>query len=187
MARLIYSMIGSLDGYIADQSGNFDWAEPNDEVLDYINAQERPVGTYLYGRRIYDLMTIWETDPSAVVDTPASAEYAEIWQSADKVVYSTTLDSVTTTKTRLERTFDPVAVGELKRMASADISIGGPTLAVHAFRAGLIDEVYLLILPVIIGGGLSMFPKDVRLDLQLKDSHRFANGTVALQYDVGAG
>ncbi|GAB3533740.1 dihydrofolate reductase family protein [Arthrobacter tecti] len=185
MAKLIYSMIGSLDGYIADANGNFDWAEPDEEILAYINAQERPIGTYLYGRRIYELMTVWETDPDSVADSPAAKEYAEIWQAASKIVYSTSLQDITTTKTRLERSFEPAAVEELKRTASADIGIGGPTLGVQAFRAGLIDEVYLLLLPVIIGGGLSLFPGDVRLDLQLKDTRRFANGTLALQYDVG--
>nr|WP_245192602.1 dihydrofolate reductase family protein [Arthrobacter pigmenti] len=182
---MIYSMIGSLDGYIADANGNFDWAEPDEEILAYINAQERPIGTYLYGRRIYELMTVWETAPVSVADSPAAMEYAEIWQAASKIVYSTSLQDITTTKTRLERSFEPAAVEKLKRTASADIGIGGPTLGVHAFRAGLIDEVYLLLLPVIIGGGLSLFPRDVRLDLQLKDTQRFANGTLALQYDVG--
>lgn len=187
MARLIYSMIGSLDGYISDSSGNFDWAEPDEEILEYINDQERPIGTYLYGRRIYELMTVWETDPASVADSPQSSAYADIWQGADKIVYSSSLGSTTTKRTRLERSFNPAAVSDLKRTATADISIGGPTLAASAFRANLVDEFCLLLIPVMIGGGLSLFPSNVTLDLQLKSTRRFGNGTVALQYDVGRG
>ncbi len=185
MARLIYSMIGSLDGYVADSSGNFDWAEPDEEVLEYLNEQERSVGTYLYGRRIYELMTVWESDPGSVADTPQSVEFANIWQAADKIVYSTSLESASTSRTRIERTFDPAAVEDLKQSSSSDIGIAGPTLAASAFRAGLVDEFYLLLNPVIIGGGLSIFPPDLTLELRLKSSRRFGNGTVALQYDVG--
>lgn len=184
MARLIYSMIASLDGYVADSSGEFNWAAPDEEVLEYLNDQERDVGTYLYGRRIYELMTVWESDPEAVADTPQSLEFAKIWQAAEKVVYSTTLESASTSKTRIEHSFDPTAVERLKQSASSDIGIAGPTLAACAFRAGLVDEFYLLLNPVIIGGGLSLFPPDLRLDLQLKATRRFGDGTVGLQYDV---
>lgn len=186
MARLIYSMIGSLDGFVADSSGNFDWAEPDEEVLEYLNNQERSIGTYLYGRRIYELMTVWESDPGAVADSPQSLEFADIWQAAEKIVYSTSLESASTSKTRIERTFDPATVEELKQSSSTDIGIAGPTLAASAFRAGLVDEFYLLLNPVIIGGGLSLFPPDLPLDLRLKATRRFGNGTVALQYDVGS-
>lgn len=184
MARLIYSMIGSLDGYVADPSGNFDWAEPDEDVLAYINEQERTVGTYLYGRRIYELMTAWETDPAAAALSPRSAEFAKIWQAAEKVVFSTRLETVRTAKTTLQRTLDPRWVEELKRTATADINVAGPTLASHAFNNGLIDSAYFLLVPTIIGGGPSLFPRDLRVNLKLVDSQSFSNGTVALQYDV---
>lgn len=183
MARLIYSMIGSLDGYVADTSGNFDWAVPDEQVLAFINEQERDVGTYLYGRRIYELMEAWENDPTAA-DSPQSGEFAEIWKAADKVVFSTRLEDVKTTRTILQRTFDPAFVENLKRTATADINIAGPLLASHAFHAGLIDCVHLLLVPRIIGGGKSFFPSDVRLNLRLEGSRRFENGMLALQYDV---
>lgn len=184
MARLIYSVIASLDGYIADRSGGFDWAVPDEEVLAFINERERSVGAYLLGRRMYELMTAWETDPAAAAQSPESAEFARTWQAAQKVVYSTTLDAVSTTRTRLERRFDPAAVDRLKRAAPADLNVSGPSLAAHAFRAGLVDEVQLTIAPVIIGGGKSCYPDDVRLDLGLTGMRRFGNGMSWLRYDV---
>lgn len=184
MARLIYAVIASLDGYIADLSGNFDWAMPNEEVLAFLNEQERSVGTYLLGRRMYDLMTVWETDPAAAAQSPESAEFARIWQAAEKVVYSTTLDSVSTTKTRLERRFDPSAVERMKHMASADLNVSGPDLALHAFRTGLVDEVQLTIVPVMIGGGKRCYPDNVRMNLSLGGMRQFGNGMAWLRYDV---
>lgn len=184
MARLIYSVIGSLDGYIADRSGSFDWAVPDEEVLSFLNDQEKSVGTYLYGRRMYDLMTCWETDPAAAAQSPNSAVFAEIWQAAEKIVYSTSLASVSTQKTRLERTFDPDAVEQVKHTATADLNVSGPELASHAFRANLVDEVQLILVPVIIGGGKSCYPTDVMMNLNLSDMRRFSNGMVWLQYDV---
>lgn len=184
MARLIYSVICSLDGYVADRAGNFDWAVPSDEVLDFLNAQERAVGTYLYGRRTYELMTAWETDPAAAAQSPESAEFAEVWQAADKVVYSTTLPRVPTSRTKLERDFDPEAVRQWKAACSSDLNIAGPELAGHAFRANLIDELQLMAAPVLIGGGKSCLPAVLGAELQLSDERRFDNGMVQLRYDV---
>lgn len=185
MARLIYSMIGSLDGYVADPSGNFDWAEPDEEVLGFLNDQERGVGTYLYGRRIYELMKVWETDAELAAGSPGSNEFAKIWKAASKVVFSTRLESVSTARTELRHTFDPRFIRELKASAETDIGIAGPTLAGHAFRADLVDQFYLLVVPTIVGGGRSLFPRDLRVDLTLRGSRSFAGGMVALQYDVG--
>lgn len=186
MVRLIYSVICSLDGYIADESGNFDWAVPDEEVLDFLNHQEQAVGTYLYGRRMYELMIGWETDPAAAAQSPKSAEFAEIWQAADKIVYSTTLPQVSTSRTKLERDFDPEAVRRLKAACGADLNVSGPTLAGHAFRADLIDEVQLMVAPVIVGGGKSCLPAHLKVDLELADERRFGNGMVHLRYDVPA-
>ena len=184
MAKLIYSAISSLDGYIADEDGNFDWAVPDEEVLAFINDLERPVGTYLYGRRMYDTMAGWETDPSAADQSPRSHDFAEIWQAADKVVYSKTLETVSTTRTRLEWEFDPEAVRQMKASAGRDISISvsGPDLAAQAFRAALVDECYLIVTSIVVGGGKRSLPNDVRLKLELLDERRFDNGMVYLYY-----
>ena len=184
MGRLIYSVIGSLDGCHCDSLGNFDWAAPDEEVLAFVNEQERHIGTYLYGRRSYEMMTVWETDPAAAAQTPQSAAFAEIWQSATKVVYSTTLETVSTQRTTLERRFDATAVSRLKAESAADLTIFGPDLAAHAFRAGLVDEVRVIIAPVIIGSGQSYYPPDVRFDLELVDQQRFTSGMVSLCYRV---
>ena len=184
MGRLIYSVIGSLDGYHADSSGNFDWAAPDEEVLAYVNEQERSVGTYLYGRRSYEMMTVWETDPAAAAQTPESATFAEIWQAATKIVYSSTLQTVSTQRTTLERTFEPSAVARLKAESAADVTVFGPDLALHAFQAGLVDEVRVIVAPVIIGSGQSYYPPDVRLNLELVDQQRFSGGMVSLCYWV---
>lgn len=185
MAKLIYSAITSLDGYIADKDGNFDWAEPDEQVHSFINELERPVGTYLFGRRMYDIMLVWETLQTH--DLPAYiAEFASIWRAADKVVYSNTLQSVSTSKTRIERTFEPEAVRRMKASLTQDLSIAGPTLAAHAFRAGLVDVCHLFIAPVIVGDGTSAFPSGVRLQLTLQDERRFANGMVYLHYQSAA-
>ena len=181
MADLIYSVQASLDGYIADRDGNFDWAEPDDAVHTFVNDLERPVGTYLYGRRMYEVMVAWETMDLAD-QAPYVQDYQRIWRAADKVVFSTTLTAVGSERTRLEPVFDPSVIREMKASAGADIGIGGPGLAAHAIRAGLVDEFRILVVPVIVGGGNPWLPDDVRLDLELLDERRFRNGTVYLGY-----
>lgn len=184
MARLIYSALASLDGYIEDKNGNFDWAAPDEEVHKFINDLERSAGTHLYGRRMYETLMVWETDPSFTVDSPLLIDFAEIWQAADKIVYSKTLGAVPTRKTQLERNFDPTAIRQLKETAKQDILIGGPELASHAFRAGLIDEYHLFIAPIIIGGGKPALPDNIQLELELLEERRFASGVVFLRYQV---
>ena len=178
-AKLIYSAISSLDGYIEDADGKFDWAAPDEEVHAFINDLERPVGTHLYGRRMYETMRFWETadDPA-----PVMSDYAEIWQAADKVVYSRTLEEVSTERTRLERDFDPEAVRRLKESADGGISVGGPGLAAEALRAGLVDEVQLFLNPIVVGGGKRALPDDVRVKLELADQRGFDNGVVYVRY-----
>jgi len=181
MANLIYSSIASLDGYVADEQGNFDWAAPDEEVHAFVNELERPVGTYLYGRRMYDVLVAWETMPTE--DQPAVIrDYAEIWRAADKIVYSTTLATAASAKTQIERSFDPDAVRQLKTKAERDLSVGGPGLAAQALQAGLVDECHLFVAPVIVGGGTRFLPEGLRLDLELAEERRFGNGTVYLQY-----
>jgi dihydrofolate reductase len=180
MARLIYSALTSVDGYVADESGNFDWAAPDDEVHAFVNDLERPVGTYLYGRRMYETMVYWETAPDD--EPPVVQDYKELWQAADKIVYSTTLESVSSTRTRLVRDFDPQAIRELKASADRDLTVGGPSLAAHAIRAGLVDEYHLFVNPVVVGGGRRALPDNVRVNLELLDERRFAGGVVHLQY-----
>jgi dihydrofolate reductase len=181
MARLIYSAIASLDGYVADESGNFDWAAPDEDVHRFVNELERPVGTYLYGRRMYETMVFWEiADLSGM--PPSVQEFAEIWRAAEKVVYSETLERVSTARTRIERAFDADAVRRLKAEAVADITVGGPGLAAHAIEAGLVDEYQLFVAPVVVGGGTRWLPDRVRLDLELLDERRFPSGVVFLRY-----
>jgi dihydrofolate reductase len=182
MAKLIYSAITSLDGYNADEDGNFDWAAPGEEVHSFVNGLERPVGTYLYGRRMYEMMTGWETDPAAAAQSPAAREFAEIWQAADKVVYSRTLAAASTTRTRIERDFDPEAVRQLKAAAERDLTVGGSALGAHAISAGLVDEYHLIVWPVVLGGGKHFLPNRVRLQLELLDERRLTNGVVYLRY-----
>ena len=179
MAKLIYSAIASLDGYIEDERGKFDWAAPDAEVHHFVNEMERPIGTYLYGRRMYETMVYWET---ARGEEPQIRDYAEIWQAADKVVYSTTLEGVSSARTRLERGFDPAAVRRLKSDADRDLSVGGPGLAAHALQAGLVDECHLFLHPVTVGGGKPALPAGVRLELH--DERRFESGVVFLSYRV---
>ena len=179
MAKLIYSAITSLDGYVADEHGNFDWAAPDDEVHGFVNELERPIGTYLYGRRMYEVMVYWETVGSG---DDRVRDYAEIWRAADKIVYSTTLETVSSARTRIERTFDPEAVEQIKASATSDISVGGSELAAHALKAGIVDECHLFLNPIIVGGGTPALPSDVRLELELMDERRFAGGVVHLQY-----
>jgi dihydrofolate reductase len=184
MAQLTYFAIASLDGYIEDIHGNFDWAAPDDEVHAYVNNLMREAGVYLYGRRMYETMRAWETDPSLAAFSPLMQDFAEIWQAADKIVYSRTLDAVSTQKTQLERDFDPEAIRKLKATAQRTIAIGGPDLAAQAFRAGLIDECHLILAPIIVGGGKPSFPNDVRLELTLLDEHRFESGMIYLRYQI---
>jgi dihydrofolate reductase len=186
MARLIYSAITSLDGYVADEQGNFDWSAPDEEVHAFVNDLERSAGTYLYGRRMYQVMAAWETMHTRPDQPPYILDYAAIWQAAEKVVYSRTLKAVTTAQTRLERAFDPEAVRRMKVAAARDISIGGPELAAEALRAGLVDECHLFLAPVVVGGGNPALPGHIRLNLELLDERRFANGVVHLHYRVRA-
>ncbi|HEX6538741.1 MAG TPA: dihydrofolate reductase family protein [Candidatus Dormibacteraeota bacterium] len=183
-AALIYSAIASLDGYVADESGDFGWAAPSEELHRFVNEQERPNGTYLYGRRMYETMRVWDGAEMAAGETDVYADYARIWQAAEKVVYSATLDTVTTGRTHLERSFDADAVRRMKSSADRDLSIGGPTLAAAAFRARLIDVCHLFVVPVIVGGGLRALPDDVRVHLELLDERRFSGGVVHLGYRV---
>lgn len=184
MARLIYSAISSLDGYIEDKDGNFDWAAPDEEVHKFINDLERSAGTHLYGRRMYETLMVWETDPSFTVDSPLLIDFAEIWQAADKIVYSKTLETVPTRRTKLERSFDPTVIRQLKETVERDILIGGPELAAHAFRAGLIDEYQLFLTPIIVGGGKPALPANVRVELELLEERRFDSGVVFLRYQT---
>jgi dihydrofolate reductase len=182
MAKLIYSAITSLDGYIADEDGNFDWAVPDEEVHAFINDLERPVGTYLYGRRMYETMLGWETDPALADHSPPMRDFAQIWQAADKIVYSKTLEAVSTSRTRIERDFDPEAVRQMKSLAGRDLSMGGSDLAAQAIKAGLVDEWHLFVVPIVVGGGKQSLPNNVRLKLELLDERRFGNGMVHLHY-----
>jgi dihydrofolate reductase len=184
VAKLIYSAITSLDGYVADKDGNFEWAAPDEELHSFVNDQERPIGTYLYGRRMYEVMAFWET-AHTLADQPRFIEdYARIWQAADKVVYSRTLPSVSTEKTKLVREFDPEEVSRMKALARSDLSVGGPDLAGQAIRWGLVDEIHLFLNPVVVGGGNRALPDDVRVDLELIDDHRFGSGVVHLHYRI---
>jgi dihydrofolate reductase len=182
MAKLLYVMNASLDGYIADEDGTFDWGEPGEEYYSFINDLLRPVGTYLYGRRLYELMQVWETDPAAAAQSPGTREFAAIWQAADKVVYSRTLQAASATRTRIERDFDPQAVQQLKAAAGRDLTVGGPDLGAQAIGAGLVDEVQLFVWPVVVGGGKRFLPDRARLQLELLDERRFGSGVVYLRY-----
>jgi dihydrofolate reductase len=182
MAKLIYSAIASLDGYVADEDGNFDWAVPDEEVHAFINDLDRPVGTYLYGRRMYETMVGWETDHTLADQSLLMRDFAEIWQAADKIVYSKTLEAVSTARTRIERDFDPEAVRQMKAHARRNLIVGGPELAAQAFKAGLVDELHLFIAPMVVGGGKRSLPNDVRLNLELLDERHFGSGMVYLYY-----
>ena len=184
MGKLVYSMLTSLDGYVKDAEGGFDWAAPDEELHLYINDVSRSVGTCLLGRRMYETMVFWEDPESVRGEPPAMVEYAEIWQGYDKIVYSTTLTAVSSARTRIEREFDPEAVRALKSAAALDLTIDGPTLAEHALRAGLVDELRVYVCPVVIGGGTPFYPPGVRLDLKLLEERAFGNGAVSLRYAV---
>jgi dihydrofolate reductase len=182
MAKLIYSAITSLDGYVADENGAFDWAAPDEEVHAFVNDLERPVGTYLYGRRMYEVMRYWETAATSGGEAPVMLDYAQIWQGADKIVYSKTLEQVSSARTRIERDFDPETIHALKASAERDITVGGPELAAQAIEAGVVDEVHLFLTPVVVGGGNPALPSGVRVKLELLGERRFGNGVVHLHY-----
>jgi dihydrofolate reductase len=184
VARLIYSVIASLDGYIEDEHGRFDWAAPGADAHAFVNELERSIGTYLYGRRMYETMVVWETDATLAAHSPETRDFAALWQAADKIVYSSTLPDVSTSRTRLERRFDPDEVRELKTTAEADMTVSGAELAAQAFRAGLVDECHLFVAPALVGGGKRALPDAVRLDLDLLDQRRFADGMVFLRYSA---
>ena len=184
MGKLIYAANTSLDGYVEDEDGSFDWSVPDDAVHAFWNELERGVGTSLYGRRMYETMRVWEDDDWLADEPPVVREYAGIWRDTDKVVYSTTLDAVSTARTRIERRFDPEAVRRLKEASGSDLSIGGATLGAEAFRHGLVDECVLLLCPVLVGGGKPALPRGVRVDLELLDHRRFDNGVVAVRHAV---
>ena len=192
MAKMIYAALTSLDGFIEDENGRFDWAVPDEEVHTFINDLMRPVGAYLYGRRLYEVMMGWETDP-ALADREAGAQhhhspimrdFAQIWQAADKVVYSKTLQTVSTARTRIEREFDPESIGQMKVAAASDLIIGGPKLAAEAFKVGLVDECHLILAPIAVGAGKKSLPDNLRLKLELLDERRFGNGMVYLRYRI---
>lgn len=184
MAKLIYVTNASLDGYIEDEHGSFDWTPPDDGFFAFITDLVRPIGTYLYGRRLYDAMAVWETDPTLAAQSALMADFANVWQAADKVVYSTTLDATSTATTRLERTFDPASVRDIKAAAASDLTIGGAHLAAQAIKAGLVDEYHLFIHPVVLGAGKPALPRDTRFDLELLDHRRFSNGVLYLSYRI---
>lgn len=184
MARLIYITNVSLDGYIEDAHGNFDWTEPDDDVFTFITDLVRAAGTQLYGRRMYETMAVWETDPALAAQSELMGDFARVWQAADKIVYSTTLHDVSTARTRLERVFDPDAIRALKASAAADLTVGGANLAAHAFEARLVDECHVFVHPVFVGAGKAALPRDMRAALELLDERRFAHGVVYLRYRV---
>jgi dihydrofolate reductase len=184
MTKLVYSVISSLDGYFEDSTGTFDWAAPDEEVHAFVNELERPIGTYLYGRRMYETMVFWET-VSAGADEPAVFwDYAGIWRAAEKIVYSRTLQTPSSARTRIEREFEPDAVRQLKLSSTADIAVGGGELAGQALGAGLVDECHLFLCPILVGGGKRALPDNVRAQLELLDERRFKNGVVHLHYRV---
>jgi dihydrofolate reductase len=184
MAKLIYFMITSLDGYVADEHGDFDWAMPDEEVHRFVNDLQRPISTYLFGRRMYEVMVYWE-DATRFSDEPDFVQdFATVWQAADKIVYSRTLAKATSANTRIEREFDPEAVRRLKAQAARDLAVAGPELAAQAIRAGLVDELQLVVAPVVIGGGKQALPDGVPLRLELLDQRRFAGGMAYLRYGI---
>ncbi|MDQ1595657.1 MAG: hypothetical protein QOH40_2213 [Arthrobacter pascens] len=182
MAKLVYLFIMSLDGYVADRDGRFDWGEPDEEVHTFVNGLQRGIGTYLFGRRLYEVMVAWENPSAFAQEPPYIQDFAELWKAADKVVFSRTLDRPSSQRTRIEREFDADAVRQLKADAGQDLAVGGPELAASAIRAGLVDEFQMFISPVAVGGGKKYLPDDVRLRLELLEERRFGNGVVFLRY-----
>ena len=182
MARLLYSAIASIDGFIEDEEGRFDWAEPDEEVFGFVNELERSVGTYLYGRRMYETMVYWESFPVGLSEPPWIRDFTEIWLSAEKVVYSRTLDAARSRRTRIERNFDHEEVRRLKASAGRDLTVAGADLAGQALLAGLVDELQLFVVPVVVGGGKRWLPRSLHLELDLVESRSFASGVVFLRY-----
>ena len=182
MPKLIYPAIMSMDGYIEDVTGGFDWAAPDEQVHAFVNDLTRPIGTYLYGRRMYETMLYWETAEDVAGRDRVEQDFAAIWRAADKIVYSKTLDTPASARTRILAEFDPDTVRQMKTGAGGDMTVAGPQLAAHAIRAGLVDEVQLFVVPVVVGGGKRALPDNVRQDFGLLDEHRFDNGTVYLRY-----
>lgn len=184
MAKLIYAAISSLDGYVADSEGNFDWSMPSEEVHRFVNNLERRIGTYLYGRRMYEVMRYWETASTGNGEPSAGQEFAKMWQANDKIIYSRSLENVSTARTKLEREFDPAVIRRMKVDASRDIAVSGPTIAGQAMKLGLVDECHLFLSPIVVGGGTPALPDNVRIQLELLDERRFGNGVVHLHYRV---
>ena len=184
MANLIYVTNVSLDGFIEDEHGGFEWTEPDDEQFVFVTDLVRPVGTYIYGRRLYETMAVWETEPALAAQSELMADFAHVWQAADKIVYSTTLDAVSTGRSRLERNFDPAAVRKMKATTSRDLMVGGANIAAHTFSAGLIDECHLFIGPCVVGRGKPSLPSELRAKLELLDERRFGNGVVYVRYRI---
>jgi dihydrofolate reductase len=185
VARLIYNAIASLDGFIEDAEGKFDWAAPDEEVHAFVNELQRPIGTHLLGRRMYETLLFWESPPDLEHEPAVVQEFAEIWKGADKVVYSKKMSTPSSARTRIERDFEVEAVRRLKAAASRDLTVGGPELAGQAIAAGLVDELELFLVPVLVGGGKRALPDNgVRMGLELLDEHRFANGTAYLRYGL---
>jgi dihydrofolate reductase len=184
VAKLIYSPIASLDGYVEDEDGRFDWAAPDEEVHAFVNYLERPIGTYLYGRRMYETMVFWETVSTSADQPAASRDFADIWRAAEKIVYSRTLQTLSSARTQLDRDFDPATIARLKESADRDITVGGAELAGKALTAGLVDECHLFLAPVLVGGGKRALPDDLRVELELLDERRFRSGFVHLHYAV---
>ena len=185
MAKLLYVTNVSVNGCIEDERGSITWSEPDDDLFAFITDLVRPVGTHLYGRRLYDTMAMWETDPALAAASRLAADFADVWRAADKVVYSTTLTTPPTARTRVERTFDATSVRDLKAAATSDLTVGGAELAAQAFRAGLVDECHLIVRPVVLGGGKPALPHGVRVDLELLDARAVGRGSVHLRYRVG--
>jgi dihydrofolate reductase len=186
MAKLSYVLNMSVDGYIEDAQGSFDWSEPSDEVFAFITDLIRPIGTWLYGRRLYEAMAVWETDPALAAQSELFADFAHVWQTGDKVIYSTTSPAIVTAHTRLERAFDPDAVRAMKAAAPDELTIGGATLAARAFDAGLVDTCHLFVHPVVVGSGKPAFLSDAGVRLALAEERRFDNGIVYLRYETGS-
>jgi dihydrofolate reductase len=184
VAKLVYSAIASLDGYVEDKSGDIDWAAPDEQVHAFLNDLERPIGTYLYGRRMYETMASWETVSTGAEQAAVSRDFAELWRAAEKIVYSRTLQTASSARTRIEREFDPAAIRKLKESAARDITVGGAQLAGEAMAAGLVDECHLFLHPILVGGGKRALPDGVRVRLELLDEHRFRSGVVHLHYGV---
>jgi dihydrofolate reductase len=182
MAKLIYTSLGSLDGYFEDAEGKFDWAEPDEQVHAFVNDLERQVGTYLYGRRMYETMVFWETVSTEPDVPPVYRDFAEVWRAAEKIVYSRTIQTPASARTRIEREFEPEAVRQLKLSSTTDISVGGGALAGQAVKAGLVDECHFFLFPIAVGGGKHVLPDNTRTQFELLDERRFKNGVVHLHY-----